>query len=73
MFVAYLVQTFLFPYLLTALDAPPIDKAVEIVKEKYNKAKQDVDRWIDNLIQAQNDFLDFRDELRGIYRNGIDD
>ena len=42
-------------------------------QEKYNKAKQDVDHWIDNLIQAQNDFLDFRDELRGIYRNGIDD
>lgn len=48
------------------------NKYLADAQEKYNKAKENVDRQIDNLIQAQNDFLDFRDELRGIYRNGTD-
>lgn len=48
-------------------------KNLSKVKESYEKAKADVDRISLQLIQANNDLLEFKDELRGIYRNGNDD
>lgn len=49
------------------------NRYLDNAQKEYDKAKASVNRQVDALIQAQNDLLDFRDELRGIYKNGHDD
>lgn len=48
------------------------NRYLDDAQKEYDKAKASVNRQVDALIQAQNDLLDFRDELRGIYKNGSD-
>ena len=42
-------------------------------EEAYKKAKSDLDRATKSVIEANDAMLHFKDELHGIYRNGIDD
>ena len=49
------------------------DKDFKKAEEAYKKAKSDLDRATKSVIEANDAMLHFKDELRGIYRNGIDD
>ncbi len=48
-------------------------KEYQKAKDICDKNKADLDRVTNNLIVANDEMLAFKDEIRGIYRNGIDD